>query len=154
MRHLRMHVRLATRDDAVPCADIHTRARKQMTFLPTLHTAEEVLLWKRETVLVMQEVIVAEIDGRVVGYAALNGNTLTNLYVDPHDQNQGVGSVLLRRMKVLSPNGIEAWVFEPNVSAVRFYERHEFRTVRVTDGGDNDERVPDRLMTWHPEKLG
>jgi ribosomal protein S18 acetylase RimI-like enzyme len=40
------------------------------------------------------------------------------------------------------------WVFEPNQGAIRFYERNGFVTVRKTDGRDNEEKVPDRLMAW------
>ena len=36
----------------------------------------------------------------------------------------------------------------PMRGAIRFYERHGFVTMRKTDGRENEEKVPDRLMAW------
>jgi len=39
-------------------------------------------------------------------------------------------------------------VFQKNTGAIRFYERHGFRLVKLTDGADNVEREPDALYYW------
>ncbi len=36
--------------------------------------------------------------------------------------------------------------------ARRFYERHGFRLVQVTEGSENMEREPDALYAWEPER--
>lgn len=146
-----MRIREATSADSARCAEIHILARARMRYLPILHTPAEVLAWTRDVVLAQQRVWVAEIDGRVVGYAALCEGFLTNLYVEPGCQCRGVGAVLLARVKAAAPDGFSLWTFQPNLAAIRFYERHGFRTVRETDGSGNEERVPDRLMHWQPD---
>lgn len=42
-----------------------------------------------------REVLVAERDGRVVGFAALDGGDLRGLFVEPADRRQGIGSALV-----------------------------------------------------------
>ena len=121
-----------------------------MTYLPQdLHSDAETRQWNREIVFATQQVLVAEDDaGEVAGYLARDGDWLTHLYVRPGRQGQGVGATLLEAAKARSPDGLRLWVFQPNAGAIRFYERHGFRTVRETDGRDNEEKVPDLLMAW------
>jgi len=47
---------------------------------------------------------------------------------------------------------VRLWVFQKNLDARRFYERHEFRLERLTDGSSNMEREPDALYAWLPER--
>ena len=41
-------------------------------------------------------------------------------------------------------------MFQKNEGARRFYERHGFRLVRLTDGDGNMEKEPDALYEWRP----
>lgn len=145
-----MRIRKAGAQDSVSCAEIHRRARKAMAYLPALHTATEVEAWMRDIVLSHQEVRVAEIDRKIVGYASLAGDLLTNLYVDPDYQGRGIGGALLAHIQTIAPRGFDLRTFEPNKAAIRFYERHGFRTLDITDSSANEEQVPDRLMRWRP----
>jgi ribosomal protein S18 acetylase RimI-like enzyme len=63
-------------------------------------------------------------------------------------KNRGIGAALLDHAKALRPEGLELWAFQKNVGARRFYERHGFRLVRLTDGAENMEREPDALYEW------
>ena len=144
-----MRVREARPGDSPRCAEIHRLARMGMPYLPTdLHTVDEDRWWMREVVFATQRVWVVEIDGDTVGFAALGEGFLTNLYILPGFQGRGAGSALLQQVKAAAPEGIQLWTFQPNAGAIRFYERHGFRTVRETDGSRNEEKVPDRLMRW------
>jgi len=87
---------------------------------------------------------------QVVGFAGISGDELTHLYVDLTDQKRGVGSSLLEHVKGLRPKRLELWVFQKNEGARRFYERHGFRLVRLTDGAGNMEQEPDALYEWAP----
>jgi ribosomal protein S18 acetylase RimI-like enzyme len=82
-----------------------------------------------------------------VGYASLYEGFLTNLYVHPSHQRRGIGGALLTEVKKSAPDGFRFWVFQANRDAIRFYERHGARTVRMTDGSQNQENLPDRLMS-------
>lgn len=78
----------------------------------------------RETVNPRQHVWVAVVDGDVVGYASLHDGFLTNLYVHPSYQRDGIGAALLTEVKKFASDGFKFWVFEANQDAIRFYERH------------------------------
>ena len=144
-------VRRATLADADAVARVFTRSFRTLDFLPRLHTAEEDRGFIRDVVLAEREAWVADDGGRIAGFAALAGDVLTHLYVDPDAQGRGVGSALLERVKGERPAGFELWVFQRNDRARRFYERHGCRLVRLTDGSGNEERTPDALYAWQPE---
>ncbi len=124
---------------------------ESLTFLPMLHGHDEYRVFVRG-LLEKEEVWVAEDAGRIVGMAALHGDTLTQLYVHPDAQGRGAGSALLDRAKALRPGGFELWVFQQNAAARRLYERHGLRAVRFTDGSENEEKTPDALYEWRPEQ--
>ena len=102
-----------------------------------------------------EEVWVAEQDGRLVGFLAIEESTnlgapvLERLYVDAAEQNKGVGAALLDKAKELRPRDLHLWVFQKNKDARRLYERHGFELVRLTDGAENMEREPDALYRWN-----
>ena len=121
-----------------------------MAYLPTLHTDDEVRGWIRDVVLPGDEVVVAEVDGRLAGFAALDGDLLGHLYVHPELQGMGIGDALLARVKELRAGGFRLWVFQRNTGARRFYERRGLRLVELTDGAGNEEREPDALYEWRP----
>ena len=86
-------------------------------------------------------IVVAELDGKVVGYAVfelqrrrgkLVGH-LTNLAVDEAYRRGGVGSSLLaeclRRMREAGCSTVRLEVREGNTVARAFYEKHGFREV-------------------------
>jgi ribosomal protein S18 acetylase RimI-like enzyme len=134
--------------DAV--ADVYVAALAGMTYLPDLWTEAESREFIRDVMLPNNEVWVAEEDGRVVGFAGLGDDLLRHLWVEPPAQNRGVGKALLDRVKERRPDGFRLRVFQKNVGARRFYERHGFTLVKLTDGRDNQEREPDAFYEWQP----
>jgi GNAT superfamily N-acetyltransferase len=113
-----------------------------------VHSDDDVCRWFAEEVLPSQEVWVAEADECIVGVVVVDAGWVTQLYVDPSHQRQGLGSALLERAMERSPEGLDLWTFETNVSSHRFYERHGFVLVELTDGRDNEEQEPDRRYRW------
>ncbi len=149
-----MTIRPAEPDDAPAIATVHSRSRRvTMPYLPEgshRRSHEQVTAWVGEHVLPGNRVWVAEQDGQVVGYAALEGDLLDQLYLLPEARRQGIGTALLDEVKRASPGGVRLWVFQANVDAQAFYRRHGFRVVEQTDGSDNMEKLPDCLMAWAP----
>jgi ribosomal protein S18 acetylase RimI-like enzyme len=143
-------IRRATPDDAPAISDLFVRARDQMRYLPRIPEHVRPLLggWFLERA----ELWVAEEGERVVGFAGVSGSELTHLYTDPSAQNRGVGRALLDHVKSLRPERLELWVFQRNEGARRFYERHGFELVRLTDGTGNMEQEPDALYEWRPRR--
>jgi GNAT superfamily N-acetyltransferase len=137
--------------DAPEVAEVFLAARAEaMAYLPDLHTEAETRAWIRDVVLPGYEVVVAEVEGRVTGFAALDADMLGHLYVHADLQGQGLGSALLARAQELRPNGFRLWVFQRNTRARRFYEQRGLRLVELTDGAGNEEREPDALYEWSP----
>src|SRR5512132_328875 len=139
-------IRRATLDDAQAISGVFVRARDEMTYLPRIPEHVRPLLGDR--FLERAELWVAEEDRRVVGFGGVSGNELTHLYTDPPVQNRGIGTALLDHMKSLWSERLELWVFQRNEGARRFYERHGFELVRLTNGAGNMEREPDALYEW------
>ena len=139
-------LRRATSEDVEAVGDIFLRTRDLMTYLPRIPDEDRPKLggW----IVERHEVWVAEEDGRILGFAGLDPGMLEHLYVDPDAQNRGVGTSLLEHAKALRPDGFQLWVFQENANARRFYERHGCGLVKLTDGADNMERVPDALYAW------
>lgn len=144
-----IRLRRARLEDADAIADIHTSARREaMPWLPVLHSDDETRGWVAEIVLPNQDVWVAEVDGEVVGYVSINGAELNDLYIRPGYQGRGIGTALLEQAKGRSPDELSLWAFQRNAGARRFYERHGFEAVELTDGADNEEKEPDVRYRW------
>jgi GNAT superfamily N-acetyltransferase len=139
-------IRRATLDDAPAISALFVRARDEMTYLPRIPERDRPLLggW----FLARGKLWVAEEEGRILGFAGVSGDELTHLYTDPPAQNRGVGAALLDHVKSLRPERLELWVFQENDGARKFYERHGFQLVRLTNGASNMEHEPDALYEW------
>lgn len=132
-----------------------------MTFVPQgLHTHTEDLRWMQD-VFRHQLVLVADAEDSgpaddagspIVGLLSMSEGTVHNLYILPDFQRKGIGHTLLETAKTCSGGELKLWVFEPNEGAIRFYQRHGFETMRKTDGRENEEKVPDRLMAWRMDR--
>ena len=145
-------IRRATPDDVPAISAVCARARDGMTYLPRIPDDVRPLLGGR--FLARAEQWVAEEEGHVVGFAGVSGSELTHLYTDPPAQSRGVGTALIEHMKGLRPEVLQLWVFQKNEGARRFYERHGFQLVRLTDGNGNMEQEPDALYEWRPAGVG
>jgi putative acetyltransferase len=147
-----MELRPARVDEKEALARLFRRAQHGMTYLPAM--PEEHLPLVAGHIAKHDEVWVTEEAGRILGFLAIDRSEgdgpelLAKLYVEPDAQNRGVGAALLDQAKSLHPEGLELWVFQKNEGARRFYERHGFRLVKLTDGAENWEREPDALYTW------
>lgn len=143
-------IRRAQLDDAGAVAEVFNESFETLTFLPPVRTRDERRGYVRDVLLVQQEVWVAEVDGRVVGFAALTSDQLGQFYVHPDAQGRGVGSALLAKAKERRPDGFTFWVFQENERARRFYEARGCRVVELTDGSGNEEQTPDARYEWRP----
>jgi GNAT superfamily N-acetyltransferase len=148
-----MILRAATSADAPAIAELFLASRRAaLPYLPELHTDAETHDWVASHLLATHEVAVADVDGRVAGFAALEAGLLGHLYVDTEHQGTGVGSELLAWAKTRRPDGLELWTFQRNEAARRFYERRGFRVVELTDGSRNEERERDVRYAWAPAR--
>ena len=133
-------------------ARIHLTSRSAtMPYLPPQQrTHEEVTRWVRDIVLRQCRTWVAVRAGQILGYAALEGDLLEDLYLRPDVRRQGIGTLLLEEVRRHSPDGVSLHVFQQNTEARAFYERHGFTVLDTNDGERNMEHLPDMTLRWTP----
>jgi GNAT superfamily N-acetyltransferase len=144
-------IRRATPDDVPAIAALFGRSFGTLRFLPKLHTPEEDRAHLAR-VVAEQDVWVAEEDGRLAGFIALDGDVGTFFYVDPLAQKRGVGSALFEHVQRERPQGFTFWVFQANARARQFYEKRGCLPVEFTDGSGNEEKEPDVRYEWKPTR--
>ena len=138
--------------DVEEIADLYLAARADaLPFLTRVHTDAQVRAWVADTVLRQGRVSVARQHGRIVGFVALNGEELDQLYVLPGHYRRGVGSRLLAWAKDASPGRLHLFTFQRNARARAFYEAHGFQATDFNDGSRNQEREPDVRYEWTAE---
>ena len=140
----------ASLDDAQSITDIFISARRGMEYLPQeLHTSGEIRDWLKSILSDKASTVLKAVlpDNRVVGFCVFAHYEFEHLYVIPNLQKQGIGEKLLRAAQNAQPQ-LELWVFQKNVDAIRFYERHGFRCAERTDGLRNEEKEPDARYVW------
>ena len=115
---------------------------------PLAHTDDECRGWIRDDLIPTKETWVAVADDRVVAMLVVAPGWIEQLYVDPAQHRRGIGSRLVDLAKERSPQGLTLWTFQVNDRARRFYERHGFVAVELTDGSGNEERQPDVRYEW------
>jgi ribosomal protein S18 acetylase RimI-like enzyme len=54
-----------------------------------------------------------------------------------------LGNQLMEVVRQRQPGELQLWTFQTNGAARRFYERHGFEAVELTDGAGNEEHWPD-----------
>ena len=144
-------MRRAHRADLDAVGRLHLRSREHAApaMPPAAHDAGAVLAHVGAWDLDEREVWLAEdAAGALVGYAALAGDWLEDLYVDPGAQRSGVGTALLEVVRSLRPDGFCLWVFETNAPARAFYAAAGLVELERTDGSANAERRPDLRLAW------
>ncbi|GAA1523345.1 GNAT family N-acetyltransferase [Nocardioides humi] len=146
-------VRPATPHDVPQIAAVQVAARAAAPMPPGIRSPDEVRAYLAEH-FGTAESWVAEIAGRIVGYARFTRTWLNDLYVDPAHQGAGVGGALLDLVKARHPGGFSLWVFAQNTPARAFYAARGLVEREHTDGADNEERAPDLRMEWPPGSVG
>ncbi len=117
-----------------------------MPYAPSAHTDAETRTWVRENLLPSGGVTVAEENGTVVGVMACSQGEayrwINQMSVSPALVGQGIGTQLLQHALRTLPTPIRLYTFQANLGARRFYERHKFRALQLTDGQANEEHTP------------
>ena len=97
-------------------------------FMNWRYSLDEVERWYSEKFAEWTWTLAAfEGDAFMAGFIALKDQHVDQLYVDPSLQRAGIGSALLRAALDAAPGRITLDVFEENVSARAFYEKHGFQ---------------------------
>ncbi|MEW2294938.1 GNAT family N-acetyltransferase [Streptomyces sp. NPDC006743] len=148
-----VELRRAGAPDATAAAGVWLRSFAAA--LPTVvrpHSDDEVRAYFRDVVVPFRETWVADDRGGagVVGVMVLDGDELSQLYLEPGWRGRGLGDRFVALAKERVPRGLTLWTFQVNEPAHRFYERHGFVAAEYTDGSGNEEREPDVRYVWRP----
>lgn len=138
-------LRPARSTDAGKLGVMITEAVDARPWKPRLHTGAQDIMHMGQ-LIDSGVVTVAELDERVAGFLALDGQELDALFVASWAQGRRVGTALLNEAKARS-EVLDLWTFQQNTGAQRFYLRHGFAEIARTDG-DNDEGLPDIRYRW------
>jgi GNAT superfamily N-acetyltransferase len=143
-------LRAVESSDVAAIAEVYLSALSGMTYLPRLYSDVEARDFITDVLIPNHEVWVAEESGRVIGFAGFADGFLRHLWVRPADQNQGVGTALLKLAMARCSGGLQLWVFQKNAGARRLYERNGFRLAELTNGDGNRVHEPDARYVWEP----
>ena len=149
-------LRPATPADAVYVANVYLISRRTfLAFAPLAHSDDDVRNWVTNVLVPSGGVSVAVARGSeedVVGMMAVSRagqiGWVDHLYLAPAVVGRGLGTRFIARAKETLGSPIRLYTFQANADARRFYERHGFRVLELTDGEGNEERCPDMLYEW------
>ena len=128
MARSEIRVRSLSSLDVVAISRINTDAcRVAYKFMGWNYTLDEVQLWYARKLPQWDWGRVAVKGGASVGFIAMAGGLIDELFVHPDAQQQGVGSALLKLALRRGIRPATLHVFEKNTSARRFYERFGFK---------------------------
>ncbi len=149
----RANLRVATLADASEIAELFIASRRDaLPYIRNAHSDDEIRRWVPDVLMRRTEVWVAELDGRIVGFLSVAGESLEHLYVLPGYFRQGIGDRLLAHAKIISPRRLRLFTFQRNAPARAFYEARGFVVVDLNDGSRNEEHEPDILYKWEASK--
>jgi len=139
--------------DAERVAEIYLSSRKRfLPYAPLAHTDEEIRCWARQILIPTDGVTLAIAHDTVIGFLAVSHDDthgwIDQLYLEPSALGSGLGSAFLELAKTQIAPPIRLYTFQENEGARRFYRRHGFREIELTDGSSNEEKTPDVLMEW------
>ena len=146
-------IRAATTDEAPAVTEVFLAARHAMKdIVPMVYGDDETRVWMRDAVFREDTITIAIMDGRVAAMMATKPGWIDHLYVHPDFHNRGLGTALVQtaRHSPHAADGLQLWTFQTNTGARRFYARHGFREVELTDGQGNEEKTPDIRLEWRP----
>lgn len=139
-------LRPAHTTDAGSIGEILHRFQQETDWMPELYTGAEYIAFAG-AMIDMGWVTVAEVDGRVQGFMARDGEEICALYVSPEVNQRGIGRRLLNEAKRRSRR-LRLKAFAANDWAHRFYARQGFVEQGRGDGSDNDANLPDIAFVW------
>lgn len=150
MRQLEPVLRCALTEDARAITNVLIESRRAfLPFAPSPRSPEDIHDGVATQRIPTGRVTVAVLGERPVAVLAVSEDDdagyVDQLYVLPGFENQGLGSALLRHAHDSIKRPIRLFAFQLNTGARRFYERHGYKAVALSDGHGNEEQCPDVL---------
>lgn len=141
-----MKIRPYQSEDLEPTVRLWWETRQiAFPYIQERYTFDEYVQYFKNAVAVHNQIWIAEIDDRIVGFIGVQNHNIDHLYVEPAFQKQGVGTALLNYVKEQFQH-LSLYTFEKNRVARSLYEKQGFKAVRF--GVSPDEGEPDVYYEW------
>lgn len=146
-------LRAASDGDAAAVAELLMASRHAfLPYAPMAHSPSDIHRWVQHTLIPGGGVTLACVGENIAGVLAVAQEEgiawIDQLYLLPAFVGQGLGTRLLQHALDALPRPVRLYTFQANAAARRFYERHGFVAIALTDGSTNEERCPDVLYEW------
>lgn len=96
------------------------------------------------------EIYVYILEDNIVGFIGLNQNYIEGLFVDTNNQYNGIGTLLLNKVKE-NTTTLTLNVYKKNVKALNFYKKNNF--IITNEKMDNNTKEIEYTMTWKNENI-
>lgn len=145
-----MTIRRATIADLQACAEIINAYIDTTDWLPRTASREEIEAIFVPDLLDKRDLIVAELDAKIVGYMSMaEDGFIPAIYLAPEARGRGIGKQFLDFAKATYPQEVRLDCFLPNVAARKFYAREGFTEIegeRFTE----EEGILKLRLRWRP----
>jgi ribosomal protein S18 acetylase RimI-like enzyme len=102
-------------------------------------------------------VVVAEVDGRLVGFGGNDLKTINQLkwlYVLPETQGVGIGSALLEKLETMAKSvGLDSLRLHAAPDATEFYRRHGYSEVPIDERQRHDHEGVEMMKDFESKEL-
>jgi len=116
------------------------------------YTFEEDCNYFRNVILHNNDVWVADVDNRMVGFMAMAGDFVDQLYIHPDFQRCGLGKMFLDFAREQSPEHVWLFTFQINTNGRAFYEKNGFVAEKFGIS-PAPESEPDVEYHWRGERM-
>ena len=86
------------------------------------------------------------VNNKIIGFIGMNTNYIEGIFVDTNSQHNGIGTLLLNKVKE-NRNNLILRVYKKNTNAINFYKKNDF--IITNEDIDNDTDEIEYTMTWN-----
>ena len=121
---------------------------KAHNFIPKEYLEEKFNYVK--SILPSAEIYVYIDKNTIEGFIGINNNYIEGIFIKEINQNKGIGTALLEKVKQLKPKLILN-VYEKNKKAIKFYEKNGFKIIKENTDKETNEK--EYTMIWEKTKI-
>lgn len=121
---------------------------KAHNFIPKEYWEEKFNYVK--SILPSAEIYVYIDKNTIEGFIGINNNYIEGIFIKEINQNKGIGTALLEKVKQLKPKLILN-VYEKNKKAIKFYEKNGFKIIEKNTDKETNEK--EYTMIWEKTKI-
>ena len=121
---------------------------KAHNFIPKEYWEEKFNYVK--SILPSAEIYVYIDKNTIEGFIGINNNYIEGIFIKEINQNKGIGTALLEKVKQLKPKLILN-VYEKNKKAIKFYENNGFKIIKENTDKETNEK--EYTMIWKKTKI-